>query len=68
MSVPAFDPEIDLEAELAKVRDNPLDVAFRNPGIEIEVLPLEADRLGAFEETALTAEEAGDSVFDDRRA
>lgn len=68
MSVLAFDPEIDLEAELAKVRENPLDFAFSNPGVDIEVLPLEAERLGAFEETALTADEAAESVFDDRGA
>ena len=49
---------IDIEVIAEKVAD------LNNPGMEVDFDPAEAEALGAFEETAMDAETARDSVAD----
>ncbi|WP_419780196.1 hypothetical protein [Maridesulfovibrio sp.] len=54
----------EIRKHLTEQADQLTDELEENPGATIEVDPELADYMGAFEEDALTAEEAEDASFD----
>jgi len=55
----------DEQADLRERVEAKLQMQADNPGLEVEFDPDEAEYLGLFEETAMSAEDAWEARFDD---